>query len=175
MILDYTKFIASIEAHTKALVAHTEALLKGGAAEAAPKPRGRPAKGESSPPDAATLSAAPTAASAAAAQVVTQATEKAPTTTAATTTAPVTVEGEKPVVIQPTIQQVADAIVGLVNSGKRPDAIAILGAFKVAKVPQLKPDQFPGVIAAVDAAKAGTLQAYLESLNNTADAGSDLI
>src|SRR5882757_2168213 len=111
MLIDFTKLIAALEGHTKALLVHAEALASGAVDAVTPKkPRGRPAAGETNgvatAPTPEQLAAAPTAAAGqpVSAQAVTSA-----------TTSP-SVSAEKPVVTQPTLQQVADAIIAVANS-----------------------------------------------------------
>lgn len=140
MLIDLSKLIAALDNHAKALFAYAEAV--GGKAAAAPAARGRPAKGESAPsPEqlAASVAGASTASA-------------APAATNAGSVAP----AEKPVIIAPTLQQVADAIIALANSanGGRDKAVAILTKYGVKKVPELKPENFQAVLDDVKAASA---------------------
>ena len=105
------------------------------------RPRGRPAKGET--PANPEQQAAAQSASAGVAAAATVATPSA----TASTTDPVV---EKVI----TLQQVADAIIDLANNHSRDAAVAILAANNVKKVPELKPEQFKGVLDAVAKAKA---------------------
>lgn len=144
-----------LEVLTRVAVA-LEALASGDGttdAKAPGKPRGRKAVGEANgvalTPEqvAAQIAGASSASSAAAASTVS-------TATAVTTAGPA---GDLPAVVtQPTLQQVADAIIALVNSptGGRDKAVSILTANGVKKVPELKPDQYAAVLAAVTAAAA---------------------
>lgn len=52
------------------------------------------------------------------------------------------------------VADVNAAIIGLAKTKGRDAAVAVLGEFKVAKVPELKPEQFADVIAAVKKAMA---------------------
>lgn len=147
MILDLSKLIAALEGHTKALFAHAEALATGGGEAAPKKTRGRPAAGETNgvavDPTAAAASA-PAASSVAA--------------PAATVAAPASVStaavSDKPVITQPTLQQVADKIIDLANNHSRDKAVAILTKYGVKKVPELKPADFANVLIDVAAATA---------------------
>ena len=137
MILDYTKFIQALEAHTKALVEHTEALLgfdgkkaKGGKKTPAETPTETPA---------AVTTAAPAQTAAPAAN---------------TTVAAAPAASDPPVVTQPTLQQVADAIINLANTVSRDKAVAILQKYGASKVPELKPEVFAAVLADVKVASA---------------------
>lgn len=150
MLLDLSKLIAALEGHTAALLSHAAALVSGGAetVTSAPRTRGRKAAGEEggkalTAEQIAAASAAPSASTAATAQ-------PAVTSAAAVATA------DKPVVTQPTLQQVADGIIAYANSltGGRDKAVAILAQFGAKKVPELKPEQFAGVLAAIAAANA---------------------
>lgn len=150
MLIDFTKFIAALEAHTKALLVHAEAVASGaiGAVEGAvvTSRRGRKAAGEADgkalTPDQIASSVASAASAAAAAPAVVTVVE--PNGTPLGTVA-----------VQPTLQQVADAIIQLANSadGGRDKAVAILTKYGVKKVPELKPENFTAVLAEVAAAK----------------------
>jgi hypothetical protein len=52
------------------------------------------------------------------------------------------------------VADVNAAIIGLAKAKGRDAAVAVLGEFKVAKVPELKPEQFAAVLAAVKKAMA---------------------
>lgn len=154
MILDFSKFIAALEANTKAMLVHAEALAAHavGAIEGAvaPKTRGRKAVGEVNgvaltPEQLAANIAASTPAAAAVTTV-------APVIVAPVTPAAVSAE-LPPVAVQITLQQVADAIISLANSadGGRDKAVSILTQFGVKKVPELKAEQYAAVLEAVKA------------------------
>lgn len=106
------------------------------------KPRGRPAKGETTPPTTEQLASAQSAAAASTAQ-----------TAAAVTAVGSATVGDKPVITAPTLQQVADKITDLANAD-RAKAVAILAAHGVKKVPELKPEQFESVLKAIALATA---------------------
>lgn len=145
MLVDFTKLISALEGHTKALLAHAEALVSGSSETTAPRPRGRRAAGEVNGVAVNPIDAVAAATPAAAA--VQAAVNAAPQTVTAAV-------DPKPVVTQPTLQQVADAIIALANSptGGRDKAVAILSKYGVKKVPELKPENFVAVLADVTAA-----------------------
>jgi hypothetical protein len=149
MILDFSKLLGALEAHTKALTENTAALLGG----EAKKPRGRPVKGEET--------AAPVTAAATVAATV-QSTPSVAGPAAATTAG---AEPDlKPVKTQPTLQQVADAVVALANDpkrGGREAAVAILNKYGATKVPELKPENFQAALD--EALAAGTAPASASS------------
>lgn len=152
MLLDLSKLIAALEGHTAALLEHARALVAGGA-DATPKARGRKAAGE------ANGVAQTVEQIAAATPVTTAAVQVAASAPTVVTTAPVaTVSDLPPVVTAVTLQQVADQIIAYANSptGGRDKAVAILTQFGVKKVPELKPEQYAGVVAAVKAATAAS-------------------
>lgn len=148
--------IDAFENHTKALLEHAKALLHHAASnggEKAPSTRGRKAVGEvngvAQTPEqlAAAIAGAASAAN-------------APVTAAVVTPAAASAE-LPPVVVQITLQQVADAIIGLANSadGGRDKAVSILTQFGVKKVPELKAEQYAAVLEAVKAKAAAPVSA----------------
>lgn len=125
-------------------------LLGNDPAPTTAKPRGRPAKGESNGvalPSPEQLAAAVSTATSAAAASTAQ-------TALAATSAGANAQADKPVLVQPTLQQVADAIIDLANNHSRDKAVAILTKYGVKKVPELKPENFVAVLADVATAKA---------------------
>jgi len=134
------------------------ALENGTGEQAAPAPstRGRKAKGEVNGVAVSPEQLAAAAAAAAPAASQTAQVSQAAAATAAAPAAAATV-AEKPVEVVPTLQQVADAIIDLANNHSRDAAVGILAKFNVKKVPELKPEQFASVLAAVAAAKAPAL------------------
>lgn len=145
MILDYTKFIAAIEAHTKALVEHTEALIGVGPAARA---KGRKAAGEAEGKAQTVEQLAAAAATAA------PATSAAPAAATATVVTAPAQAAEGLVKTSLTLQQVADAIVKLANDVSRDAAVAILTKYGAKKVPEIKPENFDAVMADIKAASA---------------------
>jgi hypothetical protein len=134
MILDFTKLHNVLERIATAL----EGGAKPAAAEPAKRSPGRPAKGEGAP-NPEQLAAAPAASTAAA-------------TVTGTTSAPA--DKLPPVVKDVTLAQVADAIIDLANNHSRDAAVKILSDAGVKRVPELKPEQYADVLAAVAKAKA---------------------
>jgi CCR4-NOT transcriptional regulation complex NOT5 subunit len=155
MILDYSKLIVALEAHTKALIDHAEALAKSavGSVENAVKTRGRKAAGEA---EGKAQTVTEVAATAAPTAVATQPASATAVTSASQPAPASQLSAEPKVVTQLTLQQVADAIIALANSptGGRDKAVAILTKYGVKKVPELKPENFEAVLADVAAANA---------------------
>lgn len=153
--------IDAFENHTKALLAHAAALLhhsNASPADVKPSTRGRKAVGEVNgvalTPEQIAASIAGSTPAAAAATTV------APVLVAAVTPAAANAE-LPPVVVQVTLQQVADAIINLANSadGGRDKAVGILTQFGVKKVPELKAEQYAAVLEAVKAKAAAPVSA----------------
>lgn len=153
--------IDAFENHTKALLEHAKALLHHAASnggEKAPSTRGRKAVGEVNGVAQTPEQLAAAVASAQPATAGVTASAGAPATAATQQT---TVSELPPVVVQITLQQVADAIIGLANSadGGRDKAVSILTQFGVKKVPELKAEQYAAVLEAVKAKAAAPVSA----------------
>lgn len=106
----------------------------------APKPKATPAK---------TAAPAPTQPTAEAVQEPAPENKVEPSATTQAADAPAA--DDTPAIA---VADVNAAIIGLAKAKGRDAAVAVLGEFKVAKVPELKPEQFAAVLAAVKKAMA---------------------